>query len=74
MDAKTGVIFDGDAHSLKEVERDLGRKLIPLTREQAEELRGRTMEERRGYARRLQARRRANRRARKARRRSRRQK
>lgn len=60
MDPNTGVFIEGTEESIKEMERDLGRELARVPKEDVEKVRAMGMSDRKAYAKRVLARRKKN--------------
>lgn len=57
MDIKTGALIEADDESIKQLEEDLNRKLIPVRKAELDKVRNMTTAERRAYAKRIAKRR-----------------
>jgi hypothetical protein len=60
MDPNTGVILEGTEEGIKQMEKDLGRELAPIPKEEMTKVRAMSMDDRKAYAKRILARRRKN--------------
>jgi len=60
MDPNTGVILEGTDESIKQMEKDLGRELAPIPKEDMTKVRVMGMDDRKAYAKRILSRRRKN--------------
>lgn len=57
MDPNTGAIIDGDDEALKKIEQELKRDLVRIPKEDVDKVRAMTMQDRRAYAKKVEARR-----------------